>query len=130
MPLVTLDDLTIGFRGPPLLDGVSAVIEPGQKIGLLGRNGAGKTTLMRMLSGKIEPDHGTITFASGATVARLSQEVPRDWQGTIFEVVRDGLVQDGYDPADPEQAWRIEHAVSTTLSRMQLDPEASFESLS
>ena len=44
MPLVSIDDLSIGFRGPSLLDGVSATIEAGQRIGLLGRNGAGKTT--------------------------------------------------------------------------------------
>ncbi len=46
MPLITIRDLTIRFRGPALLDGVNCTIEPGQRIGLLGRNGAGKTTLM------------------------------------------------------------------------------------
>ena len=57
MPLVTIDDLSIGFRGPLLLDGVSAQVDVGLRIGLLGRNGAGNTTLLRMLSGKIQPDH-------------------------------------------------------------------------
>ena len=47
MPLITVDNVTIRFRGPALLDDVSCVIEPGQKIGLLGRNGAGKTTLLK-----------------------------------------------------------------------------------
>ncbi len=126
MPLVSIDDLSIGFRGPLLLDGVSAQIDAGQRIGLLGRNGAGKTTLLRMLDGKIQPDHGSIVFAPGATVARLTQEVPRDLRGTISSVVLAG--QNSSD--DPELQWQIEHAVESTLSRMQLDGQAEFETLS
>ncbi len=57
MPLVTISDLTIRFRGPELLDGVNCLIDSGQRIGLLGRNGAGKTTLLRMLAGTVVPDH-------------------------------------------------------------------------
>lgn len=56
MSLIAIEKVSIGFRGPLLLDDVSAVIEPKQKIGLLGRNGAGKTTLMRLLSGELQPD--------------------------------------------------------------------------
>ncbi|MCA9265733.1 MAG: ATP-binding cassette domain-containing protein, partial [Planctomycetales bacterium] len=55
MAQISITDLTIGFRGPSLLDGVTCQIEAGQKIGLLGRNGAGKTTLMRLISGDLEP---------------------------------------------------------------------------
>ena len=47
MPLLTLRDLTVRFRGPPLLDEVSCLIEPGQKIGLLGRNGSGKSSVIK-----------------------------------------------------------------------------------
>ena len=60
MSLITVRELRIGFRGPLLLDGVSCQIEPGQRIGLLGRNGAGKTTLLRILSGQLEPDGGGV----------------------------------------------------------------------
>jgi len=55
MPLITVDDVSIRFRGPALLDGVSCTIDAGQKIGLLGRNGAGKTTLLKMLGGETVP---------------------------------------------------------------------------
>ncbi len=126
MPLVTLDDLSIGFRGPLLLDGVSAVIERGEKIGLLGRNGAGKTTLLRMFDGEVVPDHGSITFAPHAKVARLTQDVPRDWTGTVTSIVTEG--QPGRD--DPETQWQVEHAVESTLSKMELDGDALFETLS
>jgi ATP-binding cassette subfamily F protein uup len=126
MPLVSLEELSIGFRGPLLLDNVSAQIDAGERIGLLGRNGAGKTTLLRMLDGQIQPDHGSITISAGRRVARLTQEVPRDLTGTVMSVVLAG--QPASD--DPEEAWRIEHAVESTLSRMQLDPGATFETLS
>mgnify|MGYP000290360896 CR=1 FL=1 len=66
MSLIQIDDLSIGFRGPALLDSVSCRIEPGQRIGLLGRNGSGKTTLMRMIAGQVTPDHGRIVIAPDA----------------------------------------------------------------
>lgn len=128
MPLVSIDDLSIGFRGPLLMDGVSSRIEVGQKIGLLGRNGAGKTTLMRILEGKVTPDHGSVTLAPGATVARLSQEVPHDKTGTVSSVVAAGQKVAGTE--DPHEQWQIEHAVEQTLSRMNLNGDAAFETLS
>ncbi|MGB0595365.1 MAG: ATP-binding cassette domain-containing protein [Rubripirellula sp.] len=126
--MVSIDDLSIGFRGPLLMDGVSSRIEVGQKIGLLGRNGAGKTTLMRILEGKVTPDHGSVTLSPGATVARLSQEVPHDKTGTVSSVVAAGQKVAGTE--DPHEQWQIEHAVEQTLSRMNLDGDAAFETLS
>ena len=126
MSLISIEEVSIGFRGPALLNSVSAKIERGQKIGLLGRNGAGKTTLLRMLSGKIVPDGGNITIAPRTTIARLTQDVPRDLEGTIKSIVLEGQ-----EPADdPADDWEIEHAVDSTLSRMELDGDVLFESLS
>lgn len=130
MPLVTLSDVTIRFRGPPLLDGVDCIIEPGQKIGLLGRNGAGKSTLMRMLTGQVEPDHGSIAFSAGARVAFLPQEVPQDLQGSVTEVVRQGIILPAGTAHDPAADWEAEHRVEQVLSRMELDPDASVQSMS
>jgi ATP-binding cassette subfamily F protein uup len=126
MPLVTIENLSIGFRGPQLFDNVSATIDAGQRIGLLGRNGAGKTTLLRILVGDEQPDHGSITLAPRATIARLTQDVPRDLTGTIASVVL--LGQAGCD--DPETHWQVEQRVESTLSRMDLDKDKRFESLS
>ncbi len=126
MPILSIDDLSIGFRGPPLLDGVSAQIERGQRIGLLGRNGAGKTTLLRMLTGTVTPDSGTITTSPNIQVARLTQNVPRDLNGSVKSVVLAGQA----DAVDPADQWEVELAVDTTLSKMELDPELLFESLS
>ena len=90
MALITLKDVTIGFRGPALLDGVNCQIEVGQRIGLLGRNGAGKTTLMRLLCGDEKPDAGDILFAPQTHVALLPQDVPRGMTGTIAEIIQQG----------------------------------------
>lgn len=133
MPLVTLTDLTIRFRGPALLDGVNCIIEPGQKIGLLGRNGAGKSTLMRLLMGQIEPDHGNIGFSPGARTAFLPQEVPQDLVGSIADVVREGvksILPEAEHAEDHHEQWKIDHKVDQVLSRMELDPLARVETLS
>jgi ATP-binding cassette subfamily F protein uup len=126
MSLISLDELSIGFRGPALLDNVTARIERGDRIGLLGRNGAGKTTLLRMIDGQVVPDHGAITLASGASIARLTQDVPKDLSGTIREVVRAG--QTHCDDLGNE--WEIEVNVDSTLSKMELDPGADVQTLS
>ncbi|MEN0110188.1 MAG: ATP-binding cassette domain-containing protein, partial [Planctomycetota bacterium] len=119
MPLVTLDELSIAFRGPPLLDGVSAVIEPGQRIGLLGRNGAGKSTLMRIVSGDQTPDSGRCTLSEGVRVARLEQEVPASIGGdaaTVEQVIRSGWPSDG----DEGEAWRLEKELERLLAATRL----------
>lgn len=126
MSLVTLQDLSIRFRGPVLLDSVNCQIHRGQRIGLLGRNGTGKSTLLRILSGDVEPDGGQVVFAPGATVARLTQEVPSDLHGQVHEVVAHGLPED----SDPESVWQRQQQVERILSRMSLQGQADFERLS
>lgn len=126
MALAELCDVTIGYRGPPLLDGVSCQIEAGQSIGLLGRNGAGKTTLMRLLSGQVEPDHGDLAFAAGARVSLLPQGVPQSLKGPIATVVADSLAEQ-----QPElEQWSIAPRVDKLLSRMGLDGDLLIETQS
>ena len=124
MALLTIKDLSIRYRGPALLDEVSCQIDAGQRIGLLGRNGTGKTTLMKLMSGQVEPDTGTIQLESGKRLAMLSQDVPDGISGTIADVVRLGL--DGV--GEPE--WQTDNQVQQVLSRMDLEPEREFTSLS
>ncbi|MCY2993598.1 MAG: ATP-binding cassette domain-containing protein [Planctomycetota bacterium] len=127
MALVTIHELSIRFRGPPLLDGINCQIERGQRIGLLGRNGAGKSTLLRILCGQVEADHGEVSLASGAHVSLLPQDVPQDLHGLVGEVIASGL------PAaedEHESAWRDVQRVERILSRMELNGQAAFEILS
>ena len=131
MSLVTISELGIRFRGPALFENVSFRIEPGQRIGLLGRNGAGKTTLMKMLCGTVEPDAGSITFSPSTRVAILSQEVPQDTTGEIQQIVAQGLAEASANSSDePMEDWQIEIQVEQILSRMELEPTTPFESLS
>ncbi len=127
MALVTLNQIRIRFRGPNLLDDVDCRIEPGQRIGLLGRNGSGKTTLMRIISGAVEPDSGRVDLPQGTNVALLQQDVPHDVRGTISEVVARGLVRATHPD---EEDWSGPRQVEQIMSRMDLDAEAQFELLS
>lgn len=127
MALITLRDVDLRFRGPPLLDGVSCQIEPGQKIGLLGRNGAGKTTFMRLLLGQVTPDNGQITLAQGAKVALLPQDIPADVTGRVVDVVASAWhTADG----EIEHSWQHDQQVAQIISRMELPADAQFTELS
>ncbi len=127
MAQITIRDLTIRFRGPALLDGVTCQIEAGQRIGLLGRNGSGKTTLMRILCGQQEPDHGQVLLAPGVRVSLLPQDVPRDVTGRVADVVAAGLVETELGEGEH---WRAEQAIKQILSRTQLSGDDRFETLS
>jgi ATP-binding cassette subfamily F protein uup len=128
MALVHLDDLTIAYRGPPLLDGVTRQIEVGQRIGLLGRNGSGKTTLLKMIAGFEQPDRGRCTVRPGTGVAYLSQEVPLDLAGDALSVVRQSL--DDAVAAHEIEGWQADERAKRTLARMQIDPAADLAALS
>jgi ABC transport system ATP-binding/permease protein len=158
MALISIQDLSWGFATPPLLENISLQIEKGERIGLLGRNGAGKSTLLKILLGELLPDSGQIWRQQGLTLAYLPQSVSREWAGSIFDVVADGLGPKGLILSDlrhkimancgrgdldralwPEQlqglpdsadGWVLLKQIETVLSRTQLSPDAVFADLS
>ncbi len=91
MALLALRDVSLGFRGPLLLDGVNLTVDPGERVCLLGRNGTGKTTLWRLIQGDLEPDRGEIVRQQGLHTALLPQELPPGLSGTVFDEVARGL---------------------------------------
>ncbi len=125
MALITTRGLSIGFRGPPLLDNVTCQIEAGQQIGLLGRNGSGKTTFLRLLSGFVAPDAGDVITSPGTTVALLPQDIPPQISGRVTEVVGSAI-----PPGPPEEEWKNQHAVAQILQRMNLNADDQFDVLS
>jgi len=125
MAIITTRGLSIGFRGPPLLENVTCQIEAGQRIGLLGRNGSGKTTFLRLLSGVVEPDAGEVVVSPGTTVALLPQDIPQQIAGPVVEVVANAL-----PPSPPEEEWKNQHTVAQILQRMDLDGDDQFAVLS
>ena len=160
MALLSLDSLTFTFAEPKLLNGISLNIERGERIGLVGRNGMGKSTLMRLISGELSPEDGAVILEQDAKAAYLTQHVPSDLQGTVFDRVADGIPEIGADVArfrtldlktqtgtalsTDEQAeleklatriaaadgWDALHRGENQLREMGLDPDGAFASLS
>src|SRR5210317_2545345 len=95
MALINLRNISLAFGGPPLLEDISLRIDKGERICLLGRNGSGKSTLLKVIAGEIQEDAGIIDRQQGLRVARLEQDVPRNLQGTIYEVTAQGLAETG-----------------------------------
>jgi len=129
MALISLQDVSIGFGGPRLLEEINLQIESGESIGLLGRNGMGKSTLLKLISGDIEPHEGSIARQQNIRVAHLPQEVPQGLSGRVAEIIESGL-EAVTSPLDDELQWQRQHQIDKIISRMELDPDARFEVLS
>jgi ATP-binding cassette subfamily F protein uup len=112
MALLGMQDVTLAFGGPPVLDRARFAIERGERVCLLGRNGAGKSTILKLLDGELTPAGGEVIRQTGVTVTRLEQQVPDDVEGTIFEVVAGGLGDAGTLLARYHEA---SHRVSTIV---------------
>jgi ATP-binding cassette subfamily F protein uup len=158
MALISLRNITLAFGGPPLLDGINLQIEPGERLCLMGRNGMGKSTLLKLISGELIPDGGDISRQQGLRVALVSQEIPLGLVGTVFNVVAEGmgkaaallaeyhlvghhLAAEGgvkwlprlaalQKSLEDEGGWHLSQEVERVLSRLKLDPDAEFDTLS
>jgi len=132
MRLITFHEVGFTWRKPAILEDVNLAIDSGERIGLLGRNGTGKSTLLKLIAGDIQPDHGTIRTAPKLRVSRLIQEVPNDVGGSIADVIASGwsAPTTSEDEAPNAHQWQLEAALDRTLTRMQLDPNRPFRSLS
>jgi len=89
MSLLIIDRLTIRIAGRTLLEDASLTVEPGRRIGLVGRNGAGKSTLLRAIAGDLALDGGEIRLAQRARMAQVRQEAPSGPQ-SLMECVLQG----------------------------------------
>ncbi|MFT4704395.1 MAG: ATP-binding cassette subfamily F protein uup [Bradymonadia bacterium] len=143
MPLINVRGLRHSFGGAPIFKDAQLTIDAGERVGLVGRNGAGKSTLLKVIAKELAPDAGTLDFEDGCRVARLEQAVPDAMPGSVFEIVAAAwgatgadaaLVRAGgeasYEVHDPGAAWEVVPKIEALLSKLSLDPDATFGTLS
>ena len=132
MALLSLQDVNIGFGRPLLFEHANLQIERGERVCLLGRNGTGKSTLLKLINGDLMPDSGEIIRQKGMHTAYLSQEIPKELHGTVFDIVSGGFeIPDRCKPTrNADQEWKRQHQTEKVISQMQLDAYAEFNTLS
>ena len=157
MALLALQNISLSFGGPALLDGVNLTVEARERICLIGRNGAGKSTLMKVINGQIKADSGEKIVEGGAIITQLEQEVPRDMSGSVYEVVASGLQELGdlltqyhqlnerddigsdswlsrmgqiQHELEANNGWHFQVNIDKVISLLKLNPEADFSKLS
>ncbi len=159
MPLIRLNQVSIAFGTHLLLDQAGFQLDPGERVGLLGRNGEGKSTLMKIIAGDIYADHGEIWRQPGLRLAWLEQAPELDPAHTVYEAVAAGLGQLGdlivqyhqrlarmengeaseaflaelgqiQHQLESQQGWLLQQRVETVLDKLQLPADAMAASLS
>lgn len=160
MPLLTLENACLAFGHHALLNQAALQLDPGERVGLIGRNGSGKSSLLRALAGEIKLDDGLVWIALGTNVAYIPQEPILDENGSVFAEVARGLGtlaqtlldyhqvshalgEKGADTAalldrmqqlqgvlETQNGWSIHHKVETAINRLDLQEDAIVGTLS
>jgi ATP-binding cassette subfamily F protein uup len=155
MSLVRFDQISLSFGDQVILRDADLLIEPGERVCLIGRNGAGKTSLLRLISGQYEADSGEIQFRSDLRVSQLSQTLPEAMDKTVREAVTDGLsdlrdlcddyhrrsqesldtrglreLEDLQHKIDALDGWHTEQRVDAIMTEMRLPASEKMSALS
>ncbi|MFH1952343.1 MAG: ABC-F family ATP-binding cassette domain-containing protein [Pseudomonadota bacterium] len=91
MSLVTLIRISLNFFERQIFREIGLQVEPGDRIGLVGRNGSGKTTLLRIITGEITPDSGEVRIAKRSRIGYLPQDVHETISGPLLQAVLDSI---------------------------------------
>jgi len=160
MPHITLDNASLAFGHHALLAQASFQLDPGERVGLIGRNGAGKSSLLKAIAGTIKLDDGTVWRAPSVRVVYVPQEPELDNAHSVFEAVAEGLgslqqtiidyhqvthdmgmpdaniealmerMQALQHEMDAQNGWVAQSRVETVLSRLKLDADVLVSTLS
>src|SRR5690348_2354848 len=111
--MLTIDDLTVRIAGRVLLEGASARIPTGARVGLVGRNGTGKTTLFGVIAGDISAEQGSVEIPQRWRIGRLAQEAPNGPDSLLNIVLkahgeRDALLAEAETVQDPHRIAEIQ----------------------
>ena len=146
MALLTLLDAQLAFGHVPLLDHADFALEPGERVGLIGRNGAGKSSLLRILGGLESADDGQLQAQQSLRVAFVAQEPELAADATVFDAVAQSLaplraLMDAYAAGqgdldalqariEAQDGWTWRQRVDETLQRLRLPAEGTIGTLS
>ena len=160
MPHITLDNASLAFGHHALLDKASFQLDPGERVGLIGRNGAGKSSLLKVIAGETKLDDGNVWRATSVRIVYVPQEPVLDPSHTVFEAVAEGLgamqqilvdyhevthsmgaadadidalmekMQKLQHELDAKDGWGMQAKVETVLSKLSLNPDTPVASLS
>jgi len=103
--LASCNSLTKSFGSRTLFENISLGISEGERLGLIGPNGSGKSTLLKILSGRMEPDSGTVSLRRNTRVGYVPQESDFPAGQTVAEVMTEALAGERLD--ELERAGRI-----------------------
>jgi len=101
-PLLQLTDISLTFGGEPVFDQLSLVVQPGDRVALVGRNGSGKSTLMKVMAGLVEADRGDRTVTPGRAVGYMEQDPLMTGFATLGDFAMSGL--------EPGEMYKVERA--------------------
>ncbi|WP_430464184.1 ABC-F family ATP-binding cassette domain-containing protein [Tabrizicola sp.] len=90
-PLLQLSGISLTFGGNPVFDNLDLVVQPGDRVALVGRNGSGKSTLMKVMAGLVEPDQGLRVVPPGITVGYMEQDPDLSGYATLGDYAASGL---------------------------------------
>ena len=156
MALLLVENAHLAFGHWPLLDAAAFTLEPGERVGIIGRNGAGKSSLLKAIAGQIRLEEGDIRISDEARVAFVPQEPALDPAHTVFEAVAEGLgnvrqllldyhtaihALDGSDAGlahltelqhelEARDGWRLDSLIASTLSHLSLPTDTLISELS
>ncbi|MDG1290243.1 MAG: ATP-binding cassette domain-containing protein [Lentibacter sp.] len=117
-PLLQLNDVSLTFGGNPVFDGLSAALQSGDRLALVGRNGSGKSTLMKVMAGLVETDKGDVVAGPGVRVGYMEQEPDMAGFLTLGDYASSGL--------EPGELYRVERAGEG----LKFDPDRPVETAS
>ncbi|WP_263078994.1 ATP-binding cassette domain-containing protein [Endozoicomonas sp. Mp262] len=155
MPVIRLENISLAYGDMPLLDGAELQIRRGERVCLVGRNGTGKSTLLKIVSGQIDADDGSIWRKPGLKIGVLNQNLPLQDDKTVYEVVASGLaevgslihryhqlsqtiesdedikaLEDVQQRLEAADGWSLQQKVDTVIKKLELPEDSLMKELS
>ncbi|UWQ26717.1 ATP-binding cassette domain-containing protein [Leisingera aquaemixtae] len=97
-----MSGISLTFGGDPVFSNLDLVVQPGDRVALVGRNGSGKSTLMKVMAGIVEPDQGDIVVPPGKSVGYMEQDPKMEGFATLGDFAASEL--------DPGEMYKVERA--------------------